>query len=178
MCGLAVLTAHGTAAAEPGEGLRDLRTYTEEAIAAEETQGHTELAGAMRELLPEMLREEARSHQDGGEEVLAAHDPGIRRGLLDLADHMDARLGGSDNSHSQGGSFTLFVRSDGVTLTLTPSQSVNLVTENTTVTVNPGSGPAEVISPGSSNNSTVGFSSSPGNSGGGGGPPEGRGKNK
>jgi len=96
---------------------------------------------------------------------------------LDLADHMDARLGSSHDSNSQGGSFTLFVRSDGVSLTLTPSESLQAVTQQATITVNPGSGPAEVVSPG--NSPTVGFSGSPGNSGGGGGgPPEGRGKNK
>lgn len=177
--GLAVAVCQGTVAAEDGGGKsRDLQAYAEEAIATEQANGNTELASAMQELLPEML-EQARlgqtDMQAGTNEELASHDPKIRRGLLDLADHMDARLSAANNSRSQAGSFTLFVRSDGVNLTLTSSESLQAITDSTTVTVNPGVS-TTVTSPGDSNNSTVGFSGSPGNSGGGGGPPEGRGR--
>jgi len=147
-----------------GTDVEELRRHAEQAIAEERTDGDPELADAMEEILPQLLEEVRQSQTEAPtDDTVTEH--GLKRGQLDLADHMDARL----SSNSQAGLFTLFVRSEGVHLTLTPSESLQAVTGQTTVTVNPGSGPAGVTSPGNSNNDTVGFSGSPGNSGGGSG---------
>lgn len=169
---------------------RDLRRYAQEAIAAERTRGNAALADAMEGLLPQLLRDASLSRGGMGTAgLVSGRDPGVQRGLQDLADHMDARLGaaGQDEalaSQRLGGFFTLSVKSEGVALLLTPSDNLALTTQAAAVTVDPSSGPADVQvdppfeSPGNSNNDTVGFSDKPGNGGGGGGGGQGNGKGK
>ena len=153
--GLVSLLWQGVTAfeAQAGEPV-DLRSFSQQAIALERANGNPELATAMEALLPGML---VGVVSDQSALAAGSEPQDIRRGLSDLADHMDARM---DNS--QAGSFTLFVLTDGVRLQVTPSKNVTVITQNTTVQVNPGGGPAGVSSPGNSNNGTVGFSGKPG----------------
>ncbi len=157
--GLVSLLWQGVTALEvqAGEPV-DLRSFSQQAIALERANGNPKLAAAMEALLPGLL-EGVGSDQSALAAGSGTQD--IRRGLSDLADHMDARLG-SNSQNSQAGSFTLFVLTDGVRLQVTPSKNVTLITQKTTVQVNPGGGPAGVSSPGNSNNGTVGFSGKPG----------------
>lgn len=171
------LTGGIATAQEPSAELDVLRHHAEYLIAHERATGHTDLANAMEETLPGLLAE---VREKGLEATLQAyttapeHEGARQRGLTDLADHLDARLGSQEHEDNrQGGRFTLFVLTDGVRLSVTPSENVQVTTTSVSVTVNPGTS-TTVSSPGNSTNTTVGFSGSPGNSGGGGGggPPD------